>query len=165
MAAQYLANFILGRMRISRKIVGERHQDAGRTEAALQRMMLLKRLLQCIERAIRRCQRLDRRYRAAFGLHGEREAAAHCCAIDEHGAAAAHAVLAAHMGSGCPNHVTQEIGKEHAGLRLARHSATVEREADSGPLILVYAAHRKASSTTAGPSRRNRSRRSRADAC
>src|SRR5262249_30489804 len=119
MAAQYLANFILGRMRISRKIVGERHEDAGRTEAALQCMMLLKRLLQCVERAVRQCQRLDCRYRPAFGLHGEREAATHGCAVDEQGAAATHAMLATYMGSGCPHHVTQEIGEEHAGLRVA----------------------------------------------
>src|SRR5215468_6673857 len=57
MAAQYLANFILGRMRISRKIVREGHQDAWRTEAALQRMMPLKRLLQCVKPAFRRRQR------------------------------------------------------------------------------------------------------------
>src|SRR6266852_6256276 len=45
MAAQYVANLILGRMGISRKIIRERHQDPRRAETALQRMMLLKRLL------------------------------------------------------------------------------------------------------------------------
>src|SRR5262249_44914454 len=73
MAAQHFANFILGRMRISRKIVRERHQDAGRTEAALQRVMLLKRPLERVERAVWRCQRFDRRDRQAFGLHGKRQ--------------------------------------------------------------------------------------------
>src|ERR1700719_1099903 len=151
-------------MRISRKITRKRHQDAGRAEAALQGMMLLECKLQRIERAVRRCQRFDRRDGAAFSLHGERQAGAHRHVVDQYGAAAAHAVLTAHMGAGGPDNIAQEIGEQHAGLGIARHRAAVEGETDPRPLVLVYAAHRKASSTTMGPTRRSRSRRSRADA-
>ena len=52
MAAQHLAQLLLGRLRIAREIVGERHQDAGRAEAALQGVIVLERLLQLVELAV-----------------------------------------------------------------------------------------------------------------
>ena len=50
------------------------------------------------------------------------------------------------------------------GSASADKRAAIERQLDPGALILVYAAHRIASSMTTGPSLRNKSRRIAAEA-
>src|SRR5712692_7013973 len=52
MPAEHLDHLGLGRMRVAAKEIGERHQDAGGTEPALQRVIVLERLLQRIELAV-----------------------------------------------------------------------------------------------------------------
>src|SRR5215471_3599992 len=164
MAAEDIADFILGRMGISRKVIRKRHQDARGAEAALQRMVLLERLLQRVERAVGGCERLDGGHAAPLRLHRKREAAAHRHAIDQHRAASAYAVFATNMSAGGANDMAQEIGQQEPRLGIPGNGAAVEGEGDAGTFVLVHAAHCKASSTTAGPTRRRRSRRSRAEA-
>src|SRR4051812_43200703 len=99
-SAQHLAQLLFGRFRIAREEIAERHENAGRAEPALQRVMVLERLLQLVEFAVLTGKRLDGLHVAALGLHGQRETGAPCGAIDLYLAAAADAVFAADMGSG-----------------------------------------------------------------
>ena len=55
---------------------------------------------------------------AAVGLHREHQAGAHRRAVDDHGAGAAHAVLAADMGAGQPQIVAQAIRQRQPRLDL-----------------------------------------------
>src|ERR1041385_2761781 len=69
-SAEHLAQLLFGRFRIAGEEIGERHQDAGGTEAALQGVMVLERLLQFVELAVLVGERLHRLHLAALGLHG-----------------------------------------------------------------------------------------------
>src|SRR5688572_26109807 len=93
-ALQALANLLLRRVRI----VGEepdRGEDHPRCAVtALQTVVVPERLLQRMELAVGR-QTLDRRHRASFGLERELRARLDRQAIDQHGARAAQARLAA----------------------------------------------------------------------
>src|SRR5258708_28022596 len=51
-SAQHLAQLLLGRFRVAREEIGERHEDAGRAEPALQGVVVLERLLQLVQLAI-----------------------------------------------------------------------------------------------------------------
>src|SRR6267378_550722 len=85
-----------------------RHQHARRAEAALQRVLLMKGLLQRLQLAgIRKA--LDGVHLAAVRLHGEHQAAAHDIAVDPHGACAAHPVLAADMRAREAQLIAQEV--------------------------------------------------------
>src|SRR5439155_21803534 len=76
-----------------------------------QRMQLfaLRRLLR---------QAFHRAHRLALSLHGEHEAGAHRLTLDEHGACAAHAVLAAQVRSGEPAVLAQRVREAAPGLDL-----------------------------------------------
>src|SRR5262249_31582669 len=165
MAAKHLHHLSFGRIGITLKEIGERHENAGGAESALQRVIILERLLQRVERAVWSGERFHRRHRPALSLDGERQARAHRRAVDEDGAAAAHAVLAADVGSGGAEYIAEKVAQQHARLGLARKLAAVERQAEPRPLVLAYAAHRLASSITTGAMRRSKSRRIRAEAC
>src|SRR5437764_2671128 len=163
-AAEHVHHFGFRWVGIAHEKIGERHQDTRRAEAALQRVIVLERLLQRVERAVRTGKRFHRRDPPSFRLHRKREAGTGGDAVDEHRAAAAHAVLAAHVGAGRTEHVAQKIAQQHARLHLAPYLAAVERERQPRALPFVHAAHRIASCTTSGASRRSTSRRMRADA-
>ena len=62
----------------------------------------------------------------AVGLHGEHQARAHGRAVDQHGAGAAYAVLAAGMGAGEPELVAQAVEQAGARLDLDRVHAPVD---------------------------------------
>src|SRR4029077_11237299 len=110
-------------------------------------------------------ERLHGLHVAAFGLHGQREARAHRGTVDLHRAAAADAVLAAHVGPGRAEAVAQKIAEQGARLGLGPHLAAVEREVDPDLLVLVHAAHFWVSAMTSGARLRRMSRRSSAEAC
>jgi hypothetical protein len=63
-------------------------------------MTLMKGLLHGVERRTRRGEPFDCRHLVPFGLDGKHQARAHGRPIEQDGAAAAHAVLAADVGSG-----------------------------------------------------------------
>ena len=84
---------------------------------ALQRVMVLERLLQLVELAVGAGERLHGLHLAALGLHRERQARAHRGAVDLHGAAAADAVLAADMGAGRAERMAQEVAAAACAAR------------------------------------------------
>jgi hypothetical protein len=84
-------------------------QHARRAEPALQCVMLAKRSLQWRQAVLLR-QPFDRYNTASFRLDGEDQARAHSGPVDDHRAGSAHAVLAADVGAGQPQRVTQAIG-------------------------------------------------------
>ena len=59
-------------------------------------------------------QAFDGLYRATVDLHGQHQAGALRDAVDAHGAGAADAVFAAHMGAGLAEFVAQEIAEQLA---------------------------------------------------
>src|SRR4051812_5136691 len=164
-SAQHLAQLLFGRFRIAREKIAERHQDSGRAEAALQRVMVLERLLQLVELAAVAGERFHRFHVAAFGLHRERKTGAHRRAVDLHRAAAADAVLAADVRPGRAEGMAQKIAEQGTRLGLGAHLAAVEREIDPDLLVFVYAAHCWASAMTSGARLRRMSRRNSAEAC
>ena len=99
-AGQQDAQLLLVGRGVFAQMLGERHQHAGRAEAALQAMMIVKAFLQYGERAVRMGEPLDRLDAGAIRLHGEHQAGAQAAPIDQHGAGAANAVLAARMRAG-----------------------------------------------------------------
>jgi hypothetical protein len=62
----------------------------------------------------------------ALGLHREHQAGAHGGAIDENGAGAAHAVLAADMGAGQPQMMAQAICQREPRLDVDLDLSTVD---------------------------------------
>src|SRR5271170_2402559 len=119
MPAEEIANRRLVRPRMITQKTIQRHQNAGRAEAALQRMIALERRLQNAEAARRRREAFHGPDIATVDLHGERQAGARRRAVDADGAGAANAVLAADMGAGHSELMPQEIGQQQPRLDLA----------------------------------------------
>ena len=71
-------------------------------------------------------QSLDGADRLAVGLHGEHQAGAHGLVVDDHGAGAAHAVLAADMGAGLAAIVADGVDQRFARLDPDRIIAAVD---------------------------------------
>ena len=67
----------------------------------------------------RRRDALDGEQLVAVGLHREHQAGARRAAVEQDGAGAADAVLAAEMRAGEPELVAHEIGERHAHLDLS----------------------------------------------
>src|SRR4029079_14904155 len=104
-----------------------RSQHAGRAEAALQRIALLKGRLQVGDLA-RVGQTLDGLHLGAVALGGEHQAAAHNLAVNTHSAGTAYAVLAADMASGEKEVVAQIVNQRLARVDAALHAFTVDRQ-------------------------------------
>src|SRR5438094_2860725 len=121
----------------------ERHEDARSAEAALQRVRLAESGLQRVElvRAARR-EALDGRQLSAVRLHRQHQAGAHRLAVEQHGAGAAHAVLAADVGAGEPQVLAQEVAQEEPRLDVAPVLDPVDGHVDR---------HVRASSENEGP--------------
>ena len=98
---------------LQQRMRGQDH--AGGAVAALQAMGFAERILDHAEFARRRRQALDGGDLVAVGLHREHQAGPHRLAVDQHGAGAADAVLAAGMGA-----VEQKILAQRIEQRLAR---------------------------------------------
>ncbi len=84
-----------------------RQDHAGPAEAALQRRMLLERLLQRMQFIPGR-EPLDGQHLAAVGLTGQHQAGVDRLAVHEHGARAAIADVAAELGAGQVELIAQE---------------------------------------------------------
>ena len=109
-----------------REQIGRGDQDAGRAEPALQRVMLVERLLQRAPR-----QALDRAQLAAVDLDGEHQARAHRDAVELDRAGAADPVLAADVRARQAELVAQEVAQKQARLDLgARGRLPFTRSAD-----------------------------------
>src|SRR3954468_831253 len=94
-----LADLLVGGFGVLRQERGHRDDESGGAETALQPVMLRKRSLHLGQFAVRPCKTLDGGHLAAVGLHGEHQAGADGFAVEQHGARAADAVLAAEVGS------------------------------------------------------------------
>ena len=128
-AGKTFADVVVRGERIFSQQIGRRHQHARRAESALQGMMLVKRFLQRIHLPDA-AEAFDRLDAAAVGLHREHQAGARAVAVDQHGAGAADAMLAADMGAGQAQRVTQEIGKQQARLHGGAVGCAVDGDAD-----------------------------------
>src|SRR5207237_6015601 len=94
-------------------------------ETALQAVVLPERLLQRMELLPLR-ESLDGAHLGALGLHREHQAGAHRLAVDQHGAGAAHAVLAAQVRAGEPAVLAQRVGEVAPRLGLDREGFAVD---------------------------------------
>src|SRR5262249_15714434 len=92
--------------------------------------MIAERLLQRMQSAAVPRQSFDRGDLDTVGLHREQQAGAHRRAVEQHGAGAAGAVLAADVGAGQPEIGAQEIGEMPARLDLAGEAAAIDVEGD-----------------------------------
>jgi hypothetical protein len=83
-------------------------QYTGRAESALQAMVIVKGLLDGMERFLS-TERLYRLYGAPSRLHGKHQTGSHRFAVQQHGAGAARAHRACHVRSRQPQLVAQKI--------------------------------------------------------
>src|SRR5205085_1394871 len=72
----------------------------------------------------------DRADLRAFGLHCEHQAGAHWASVQQHGAGAAHAVLAAEMRAGQATILAQRVGQAAPRFDLDRARLAVDGERD-----------------------------------
>src|ERR1700730_14114019 len=105
------------------------HQKSRCTEAALQAVMVPERLLQRVQ-FVACGEPLDSAHPGTLGLHREHQAGAHRLVVDQHGAGAADAVLAAEMGAGETAILAQRIGQAAPWLNADRVLIAVHRESD-----------------------------------
>src|SRR5437868_9247447 len=89
----------------------DRQNKPRRAEAALQGMAFVKCLLHRMERRAVAGEAFDRRHVVALALHREHQTRPHRRSVQQHGAAAAYAVLATDMGSGQAQVVAEMIGQ------------------------------------------------------
>ena len=112
-AGDAVANLLLARRRIVLQQVDRRHDHARRAVAALQAVLFPEALLHRMQLAFRR-QPFDRHHRRAVGLHREDRARLRAAAVDEHGARAALAGVAADMRAGEIEMFAQEVHEQRA---------------------------------------------------
>ena len=113
---------------------------AGRTVAALQAVLAAEGFAQCGGDLVG-VEALDRRHLGLVACHRIGDAGADGRTVDEYGAGAADAVLAAQMSAGEVVRLAQEVGQVRAGLDVGAEPAPVDGEGDG--------AHRAAASSTA----------------
>ena len=103
---------------VVREQLVDRHQEARRAEAALETVLLGERLLDRMKRRAGGREALDGHQLVPLRLYGEHQAGPHGPPVDENGAGAAHAVLAAEVRAGQVELVAQEVRER--GTRLGR---------------------------------------------
>ena len=102
-----------------------RHEKTGGAETALQGMVLLKRLLQWMQRVALR-QPFNSHQLGPIGLHREHETGTHRRAVIQDRTGAADAVFAPQMCAGQVQLFAQEIGQCHAHRRCAFVDSAVD---------------------------------------
>jgi len=140
-ARQHLAYFELARVRIALQVIGAGHQDARGAEAALQRVVAAERLLQVGQAVDVLVQALDGIDLAAFGLYGQRHTGAAGHAVDVHGAGAADAVLAADVGAGRAQFVSEEVRQQGARFAGAAALLAIEYQVDAHDIVFTVSLH------------------------
>ena len=138
-AAQHTAQRILHGSFAGGCVMGQqrrcRYQHARRADAALRGAVAQEALLQLARN--RRCHRqsLDRCHRAAGHLAQRHQTGAARLAIDEHGAGAAIAGIAADLGAGQAQFVAQHAAEAPFRRCRDRDRAAVEGEGDRGVCV------------------------------
>ncbi len=97
----------------------------GRTEAALQSMVLAERLLHRVQRAVGCGDAFDGDDRRALSLQREHVAGLDRRTVHVHGAGAALGGIAAHVGAGQAQVVADEVYQERSRLHLGRDRLAV----------------------------------------
>ena len=118
------------------------HQHSGRADAALRRAVGDEGALQDRERAIGLGEALDRRHRAPGALADGDDARADLLAVEQHGAGAAVAGVAADLGAGEAELVAQGIREAPRGVagELARGAVDAEaNDVDRGQVARGHA--------------------------
>jgi hypothetical protein len=108
---------------------GGRHELAGCAVAALEGVKVAERPLDGAQLAAVG-EPFDGGDLAAVALHGERQAPVHPRAVDEHGARAAGALVAALLGAGEPDLLAQPVEQGGAGMHDRAHRAAVDPDGD-----------------------------------
>ena len=148
----------MARRRVLPKICVRRQQNPRRAKAALQSVLVAKDLLQRVERVTGSRQPFNRHHAPALRLYGQHEAAPDGKAVEQHGAGAADAVLAAEMSAREVEVVAEEVGERGPGLGRALHRRAIHGQTD-GPFHAPLperssAAPRVRSASTAATRRR-----------
>src|SRR5262249_8879680 len=117
-------------VRIGRKKPDEGRQDARGAEAALEAVVFMEGLLQGMQLVGRGRDALDGENIMAVRLHREHQAGARRAIVEEDGACPANAVLAAEMGAGEAELVTDEISQCHADLDFFFVALAVDGQGD-----------------------------------
>src|SRR5262249_17095784 len=123
-------HLLLGGVRIVAQEFEQGGQHAGRAEAALQAMVVAERFLKRGQLLVVRRDPLDREDLVPVRLHGEHQAGAGRLAVEQDGAGTAHAMLAAEMGAGEAERVTDEIRQREAHLGLGAVALAVDGQRD-----------------------------------
>src|SRR6266566_2103188 len=108
------------------------HDHAGRTEAALQAMVLAEGLLHRMQRRAVGGQSLDGPDFMPVGHHHQRGAGLHRLTVEMHDAGAALRGIAADMGAGQPQVLAQELHQEGAGVDIGSYGITVHNQRNLG---------------------------------
>ena len=95
-----------------------RHHHAGRAEAALQTVVVLKRLLDGVERAVRGCLTFNGGNLRALRLDRQHCAGLYRLAVHMDDTGTALARVTAHMGAGEPEVLAQELHQQRAAFDL-----------------------------------------------
>src|SRR5918994_1376391 len=124
-ACERLAELLVARVRVLAKKRLHRHEEARRTEAALERVSLVERALKRVELPVRG-QPFHRPERPPVRLHCEHQARADGLSVELDGACAADALLAPDLRPRQPCLVPDEVGQERARLDVALVGAPVD---------------------------------------
>src|SRR6266853_3834030 len=114
-AGQVVADFALGRVRILREQLADRHDQRRRAEDALQGVVLMERRLNRMQCAAWR-ETFDRRDPGSVGHHSENRTGFDGLSIDIDGAGAALRRVATDMGSCEAEIVSQQMDQQFSGF-------------------------------------------------
>ena len=128
-ALQSLLDLGVGRMRVLAQQRGRAHQHAGRAVAALERVVVRECLLE-LRQLLAVGEPFDRLDARAVGLDGEQHAALDERAVDDHGARAAVARVAADVAAGQVEVVADEMDQQLARFHLALVRRAVDGDRD-----------------------------------
>ena len=136
-AAEADAYFLVRRIRVVPQQLESRQDHSGSAKAALERVVLLKRLLQRMERLIRR-EPFNGENLFAVGLGGKEQTGTNRATIEQHRAGAAHAVLAADVGSDQAEIMAQKIDERATRLDRSRLAYAVDNERNRNFFSLMW---------------------------
>src|SRR2546425_8604777 len=128
-ALELVTDQLLGRLGIALEHLVDRHDHAGRAEAALEPVLLPEPLLDRVELAVLR-QPLDRHDVGAVRLDGEERAGLDGLAVHEDRARAALAGVTADVGPGEAHRLADVVHQEQAGLDFVAVALAVDRHLD-----------------------------------
>src|SRR6266849_5034174 len=125
-ALELVADLLLRGFRVALEHLVDGHDHAGRAEAALQTVLLPEALLDRVQLAVLG-EPFDRHDVGAVGLDGEHVARLHRLAVHDDRAGAALARVAAHVGPGQPDVLSDVVDEQQARLDLVGDRLAVDR--------------------------------------